>query len=78
MAEGGFSRVYLARDHATRQPLALKQMLCQSKEAIKEAYKEVEVSSLPQHIVCVWPLLAVSACQRHTALMCSLCTLLYI
>jgi serine/threonine protein kinase len=45
MAEGGFSKVFLVRDAATRQPMAMKQMLCQEKESKEAAHREVEVSA---------------------------------
>ncbi|KAG5187516.1 kinase-like domain-containing protein [Tribonema minus] len=64
MAEGGFSKVYLVRDAATRQPFALKQMLCQEKDAIREAYKEVEVLRAIDHRCVVALLEHASAASR--------------
>ena len=43
IAEGGFSKVYLVRDSSNAsQVFALKQMLCQTKESIDAAHKELK------------------------------------
>lgn len=49
MAEGGFSKVYLVRNSATRELLAMKQMLCQSPDSAKAAFLEVQVLRAVNH-----------------------------
>mmetsp|Transcript_29318 Transcript_29318/g.38548 ORF Transcript_29318/g.38548 Transcript_29318/m.38548 type:complete len:481 (+) Transcript_29318:196-1638(+) len=43
IAEGGFSKVYLARSLDGRQTYALKQMICHERDAILDARKELEL-----------------------------------
>jgi hypothetical protein len=38
LAEGGFSYVYLVKDHRTDRMLALKKMICQSEEQVRGSY----------------------------------------
>jgi serine/threonine protein kinase len=43
LSEGGFGIVYHAIDSNTNQQYALKQLLCQSSEQVKEAHNEIKV-----------------------------------
>jgi serine/threonine kinase 16 len=49
LAEGGFSVVYLARDEATNQPLAVKKMVAQTKDARQDATTEVKLLRAMDH-----------------------------
>ncbi len=50
IAEGGFSQVFLVRDAADpAQTFALKRVLCQTREAIREAQFEQSVHMATRH-----------------------------
>ncbi|CAN0369274.1 unnamed protein product, partial [Phaeothamnion confervicola] len=66
LAEGGFSKVFLARDPSTRQVYALKQMLCQDRAAAEMAQREITVLRAVRHRNVV-PLVdqMSTACKTH-------------
>ena len=49
LAEGGFSMVYMARDEGNDSKYAVKKMICQTKEGLKDAQTEVKLLRAMDH-----------------------------
>jgi serine/threonine kinase 16 len=66
LSEGGFGTVYLTKNEAGNRSYALKQLLCQNKEQIEEAHKEIDILLLCKDNAFVVQLLDHSSTQINS------------